>query len=126
LIRHDNNSYTNQQELGGALFFKVIFFIYFIPTVIALVRLPILKWKFLTVFFINLFFGWTVYGWWISFGKALSSGNKKIILQVPGENSNSFASENKYDQLGKLQDLKNSGAITEEEYEKEKKKILKK
>lgn len=59
-------------------------------------------------------------------GKALSSGNKKIILQVPGENSNSFASENKYDQLGKLKDLKNSGAITEEEYEKEKKKILKK
>jgi len=117
---------TNQQELGGALFFKVIFFIYFIPTVIAFIRSPILKWKFFMVFFINLFFGWTVYGWWISFGKAFSSGNKKIVVQVPGQNINSVVPENKYDQLGKLQDLKNSEAITEEEYEKEKKKILKK
>jgi hypothetical protein len=64
---------TTQQEEGGALFLKIILFIYFIPSMIALLRLPVLKFKFLIVLLINIFFGWTVYGWWLSFIKAVSS-----------------------------------------------------
>jgi len=64
---------TTQQEEGGALFLKIILFIYFIPSMIALLRLPVLKFKFLVVLLINAFFGWTVYGWWLSFIKAVSS-----------------------------------------------------
>lgn len=60
------------QEEGGALFLKIILFIYFIPSMIALLRLPVLKFKFLIVLLINIFFGWTVYGWWLSFIKAVS------------------------------------------------------
>lgn len=64
---------TTQQEEGGALFLKIILFLYFIPSMIALLRLPVLKFKFIIVLLINAFFGWTVYGWWLSFIKALSS-----------------------------------------------------
>lgn len=64
---------TTQQEEGGALFLKIILFIYFIPSMIALLRLPVLKFKFLVVLLINAFFGWTVYGWWLSFIKAVSN-----------------------------------------------------
>lgn len=64
---------TTQQEEGGALFLKIILFIYFIPSMIALLRLPVLKFKFLIVLLINAFFGWTVYGWWLSFIKAVSN-----------------------------------------------------
>lgn len=64
---------TTQQEEGGALFIKIILFLYFIPSMIALLRLPVLKFKFLVVLLINAFFGWTVYGWWLSFIKAVSS-----------------------------------------------------
>lgn len=64
---------TTQQEEGGALFLRIILFIYFIPSMIALVRLPVLKFKFLLVLLINTFFGWTVYGWWLSFIKAVSN-----------------------------------------------------
>ncbi|PTT77274.1 MULTISPECIES: superinfection immunity protein [unclassified Chryseobacterium] len=56
----------------GSLFFKILFCVYFIPSLLALVRSPIIKWKFFTVLLINLFFGWTVYGWWLSFWKAVS------------------------------------------------------
>ncbi|WP_051881683.1 superinfection immunity protein [Chryseobacterium soli] len=64
---------TTQQEEGGALFLKIILFIYFIPSMIALLRLPVLKFKFLIILLINAFFGWTVIGWWLSFIKAVSS-----------------------------------------------------
>lgn len=64
---------TTQQEEGGALFLKIILFIYFIPSMIALLRLPVLKFKFLVILLINAFFGWTVYGWWLSFIKAVSN-----------------------------------------------------
>ena len=34
--------------------------------------ITVLKFKFLLVLLINVFFGWTVYGWWLSFIKAIS------------------------------------------------------
>ncbi len=40
---------------------------------IALIRLPFIKFKFITVLMINTFLGWSIYGWWIAFYKATSS-----------------------------------------------------
>lgn len=64
---------TTTTKADGSLFFKIILFIYFIPSMIALIRIPLIKFKFITVLLINLFFGWSVYGWWIAFYKAVSS-----------------------------------------------------
>ena len=109
-------SHTN----GGFPFFKIIVFIYFIPVIIALFRSHIIGFKFFTVLIINIFFGWTVYGWWLAFAKAFSSRNT-IYLKT---NSRSIVSSDKYDQLDKLNKLRSSGVINEEEFEAEKNKIL--
>lgn len=105
---------------GGFPFFKMILFIYFVPTIIALFRSPIIKFKFFSVLLINIFFGWTLYGWWLAFAKAFSSSN---IIYVKTKSKGNVASD-KYDQLNKLNNLRSSGAINEEEFEFEKKKIL--
>ncbi|MFP3577743.1 superinfection immunity protein, partial [Brevibacillus sp. SIMBA_040] len=55
---------TAATKTDGSLFFKIILFIYFIPSMIALIRIPLIKFRFITVLLINLFFGWSVYGWW--------------------------------------------------------------
>jgi len=60
-------------KADGSLFLKIILFIYFLPSIIGLFRIPIIKYKFITVLLINLFLGWTAIGWWISFVKAVSS-----------------------------------------------------
>lgn len=57
----------------GSLFFKIILFIYFLPTIIGALRIPIIKYKFITVLLINTFLGFTFIGWWLSFVKAVSS-----------------------------------------------------
>lgn len=43
---------------------------------IALIRIPLIKFRFITVLLINLFFGWSVYGWWIALYKAVSSAKE--------------------------------------------------
>lgn len=113
---------TNAQPDVMGSFIKIFLFIYFIPTMIALLRVFSLKWKFFAVFFINLFFGWSIYGWWISFMKAFSS-KQKIIIQNK-ISSNESTSTDKYDKLEKLNNLRITGAISEKEYESEKSKIL--
>ncbi|WP_410691651.1 superinfection immunity protein [Chryseobacterium sp. SIMBA_038] len=67
---------TAATKTDGSLFFKIILFIYFIPSMIALIRIPLIKFRFITVLLINLFFGWSVYGWWIAFYKAVSSSKE--------------------------------------------------
>ncbi|UEQ75255.1 superinfection immunity protein [Chryseobacterium arthrosphaerae] len=108
------------QNTGEFSFVKIILFIYFIPTIIALVRLYILRFKFFSVLLINLFFGWTVYGWWLAFAKAFSSKN---VIYIKNKSKNTVVLD-KYDQLNKLNNLRASGAINEEEFEVEKQKIL--
>lgn len=112
-------SANTQPDVMGT-FIKVVIFFYFIPSMIALVRSPIIKRKFFIVLFINLFFGWSVYGWWIAFIKAFAS-NQKIIIK---NNTTDTITTNKYDQIEKLNELRTSGAITDEEFHVEKSKIL--
>ncbi|MGR3855251.1 superinfection immunity protein [Chryseobacterium indologenes] len=111
---------STSQNTGEFPFVKIILFIYFIPTIIALFRVYILRFKFLSVLMINLFFGWTVYGWWLAFAKAFSSRNTIYVKNKSGD----IMYSDKYDRLDKLNNLRSSGAINEEEFELEKQKIL--
>lgn len=111
---------STSQNTGEFPFVKIILFIYFIPTIIALFRVYILRFKFFSVLLINLFFGWTVYGWWLAFAKAFSS---RSVIYLKNKHENTVVSD-KYDKLNKLNNLRASGAINEEEFEVEKQKIL--
>jgi putative effector of murein hydrolase LrgA (UPF0299 family) len=64
---------TTATKSDGSLFFKIILFVYFLPTIVGVLRIPIIKFKFITVLLINTFLGFTVVGWWLSFVKAVSS-----------------------------------------------------
>lgn len=64
---------TTATKNDGSLFFKIILFVYFLPTIVGVLRIPIIKSKFITVLLINTFLGFTVVGWWLSFVKAVSS-----------------------------------------------------
>lgn len=111
---------STSQSTGEFPFVKIILFIYFIPSIIALFRIYILRFKFLSVLLINLFFGWTFYGWWLAFAKAFSSKN---VIYIKSKPENTVVLD-KYDKLNKLNNLRNSGAINEEEFEVEKQKVL--
>jgi hypothetical protein len=64
---------SSMGKSDGSLFFKIILFIYFLPTIVGLLRIPIIKFKFITVLLINTFLGFTLIGWWLSFIKAVST-----------------------------------------------------
>lgn len=66
---------------------------------------------------LNFFVGWTFIGWVICLVWA-SSNQEPIIVEKDN-------SSNKYDDLDKLQKLKENGTLNEEEFEIEKQKILK-
>lgn len=69
-----------------------------------------------SVFVINLFLGWTVLGWIIAL--AMSAGKDKVVV-VEKKSAHSTSTE-----LEKLLELKEKGVLTDEEFEKQKQKIL--
>lgn len=77
---------------------------------------------------VNIFFGWTFLGWVIALAWAFSDN----IKDINGNNDKKDTVGNKIDQSNKLKelkglaDLKDKGILTEDEFEKEKKKILEK
>lgn len=91
----------------GSLIFGIVFLaIYFIPTFIAYDKK---RHNDVTIFLINLVFGWTLIGWFIALVMATSEST--VVVQ----NNKSDA-----DELEKLHSLKVKGVITEEEYKKKK------
>lgn len=87
------------------------FMLYVIPMFIALKRKHPQRFP---IGCLNIFLGWTFIGWVVCLVWALS--NTKTEAQN---------SSNKYNDLAKLQELKEKGTISEEEFESEKQKILK-
>lgn len=69
---------------------------------------------------LNLFLGWTFVGWVIALVWALSKDTKRAI-QVINKPTTSL---NKPDALLKLAELKEKGILSEDEFMKEKNKIL--
>lgn len=91
--------------------------LYFLPAIIAYKRNHINK---KIILLIDFLLGWTFLGWagclvW-AFIDTDGSTASKITRNIGG---------NKYEDLEKLQKLKDSGAITQEEYKSEKEKLLK-
>lgn len=102
----------------GTIFFSIIIILlfillYFLPGIIACKRDHEYK---VPILLLNFLLGWTFIGWAGTLVWAFIDTNGNKILK---NNSN------KYDDIAKLNQLKQSGAITEIEFEIEKSKILK-
>ncbi len=69
---------------------------------------------------LNLFLGWTFIGWVICVVWASIKDKPQNTVTQATENIQS----NKYDDIRKLKELQDTGAISEEEFNKEKEKIL--
>lgn len=88
-------------------------FIYFLPTYVAGKKDHS---NFVIILIVNLLFGWTLLGWLVCIVWAcIDTSNNEI---------NNTNSSNKYEDLEKLQKLKENGVISESEFEIEKQKLL--
>ena len=87
--------------------------IYIIPLIVAIKKKHPYK---VPIILINIFLGWSFLGW---------VGALIWACILPEQNNTNNQYNNKYEDLAKLQKLKEDGAITEIEFEIEKQKILK-
>lgn len=105
--------------------FAVLMFIaallYFIPSVIGILRK---HHNLIGLMALNILLGWTVIGWVGALIWSLLRSNKGQTIIVHGKSDD--RQESKYEMLERLNSLKNSGAISEEEYDIEKSQLLSK
>ncbi len=87
-------------------------FIYFLPTYIAAKKDHS---NFVVILIINLLFGWTLLAWLVCIVWACIDTS---------HNETNNTNSNKYEDLEKLQNLKENGVISESEFEIEKQKLL--
>jgi hypothetical protein len=73
-----------------------------------------------SVLIVNLFFGWTVIGWVIAFAMSAGKDAAPTVIVKEKEHLPKTAAE----EVAHLFDLKQKGALTEEEFQVKKKKIL--
>ena len=97
-----------------ALVLSVCF--YFLPSIIAYKKNHANK---LIILVINLLLGWTLLGWGACLVWALVDTDGSVVNKTFRN-----VGGNKYEDLEKLQKLKQSGAITDEEFKIEKEKLL--
>jgi len=120
--------------------------LYFLPTIIAMVRNKSNRGA---IFLLNLFLGWTFVGWIVSlvWAVAAESQPQQVIInnsapvresqqttfvrttaptlqKAASNNTKSPSHQDKIDQLRQLKDLLDSGALTQEEFERQKAGIL--
>ena len=94
--------------------------LYFLPTIVAALRShPSAG----AIFAVNFFFGWTFIGWIISLVWAASDANR-YRGQYPPYNPSSDSQDRIISQLRQLQQLRDEGALTEEEFNRQKASIL--
>lgn len=94
-----------------------IIIIYLLPTFIAFFKK---KKNLASIAVVNVFLGWSIIGWIVAlaWSVAKDTDHQTVIYNHPhGDNS--------ADKLEKLSNLKEKGVITEEEFNKQKEKILK-
>lgn len=70
-----------------------------------------------SVLVINLFLGWTFIGWIVALSMSAGKDAKPVVIREKAEKSSA-------EELTHLFELKTKGAITEEEFQAHKKKIL--
>lgn len=105
--------------LHGYVFLSIAasFFIYILPAMIAFYRRHE---NYTAIFLITLLLGWTGVAWLACLVWALIS---KPVHRQPVQQGQ--AGTSRYEDLERLSNLKNSGALTLEEFEREKSRILK-
>lgn len=118
------------QEILLIIIFLVI---YFLPSIIAKKNK---KSNFRSIFLLNIFLGWTLIGWVVSLIWSLTNDNNSqtIIVNnyVPedvmnskkADNLQTESSQNKIDQLKQLKELLDTGVLTQEEFDREKSRII--
>lgn len=101
-----------------AVLIYILAFLYFIPSVIGIIRK---HHNLFGLIALNVLLGWTILGWVgaLIWSLLRSSKSQTIIY-----NSTETLSKNRIGELEQLNNLKNAGGITEEEYQNEKTKIL--
>ena len=77
--------------------------------------------KYIITLLLNIFLGWTLIGWVVALVWAVSPDAIPVVFY---DNNNSSKASEKTDELIKFKQLLDSGAITQEEYDKEKNRIL--
>jgi hypothetical protein len=98
------------------LLIAVSFFIYFLPAIIGRK-----KRNAGSILLLNIFLGWTFIGWIVALVWATSADNENRIII---NNTGPATVTNSIDQLAKLASLKEKGLISEEEFQREKSKLL--
>ncbi len=116
-----SNSGLSEQDTVLTIMIIVGICIYFIPSVIALLRM---KRNLVAIIALNFFLGWSLIGWVISLVWSLSSDSKPARIIVNQQTPK--VEENGVDKLTKLKKLLDDGAITQDEFDQQKGVILKK
>ena len=99
--------------MGSFLFGVLIFALYFLPSIIGYKHRNANS-----ICLLNLFLGWTLIGWVVAIIWAVSEDKKESIIV---ENKKSISEE-----LFHLKELYEDGTLTKEEFDAEKKHLLKK
>lgn len=99
----------------GILFASAfILFFYFMPSIIGRN-----KRNSLSIFLLNLFLGWTFIGWIVAIIWACSSDSPPIII-----NNTQPQTFSKIEQLERLAHMHKNGVLSDDEFQKEKSKLL--
>lgn len=108
---------------SGWLIILIIFAIalYFIPTIISISKG---RDNTVAIFVLNLFLGWSFIGWIVALVWAVSNNSNQQIIINSNAPSSEINSTNHLDQLEKLKKLYDNQAITKEEYDLQKTKLL--
>jgi len=95
---------------------------YFLPTIVAMMRNHPSAGG---IFLVNFFFGWTVLGWILCLVWAVSGTSRTTIYNsYPPYNPGADSQDRVIAQLRQLQQLRDEGALTEEEFNRQKASIL--
>jgi hypothetical protein len=92
--------------------------LYFLPTIVGYN-----KSNAGAIFLLNLFLGWTFIGWVVALVWASTTEPPRQVVP-PSYNTSKPSSLSSVDEIMKLNTLREKGAITEIEYQKEKERIL--
>lgn len=100
--------------MEGILFFILILGLYFLPSIIGYKHRNANS-----ICLLNFFLGWTFIGWIVALIWAVSAENKKEVMVVDDRNSIT-------EKMLLLKELYEDGTLTKEEYDNEKKLLLRK
>ena len=108
---------------GTILTLSIVFGLYFLPSIVASRRAMASK---NSVFVINLFLGWTFIGWIIALSMAVgqAKSNKPVVYPAPKPSPNPPAARFVADRLAVLDELREAGTVTEDEYAAKRQKIF--